>query len=63
MPPEKGDAAYLWDMLDAARAVREFVTGRTFHDDSCRLNRTQERRTDRLGDRILSRTDGRSTER
>ena len=32
MPPEKGDAAYLWDMLDAARAVRDFITGRSFQE-------------------------------
>ena len=30
MPPEKGDAAYLWDMLDAARTVREIAQGITF---------------------------------
>ena len=32
MLPEKADAAYLWDMLDAARAVKEFVAGKTLHD-------------------------------
>jgi uncharacterized protein with HEPN domain len=32
MQPEKADAAYLWDMLDAARAIREFVGGKTLHD-------------------------------
>ena len=32
MQPEKADAAYLWDMLDAAEAVRDFVTGLRFHD-------------------------------
>ncbi|MGC1275895.1 MAG: HepT-like ribonuclease domain-containing protein [Planctomycetaceae bacterium] len=32
MPPAKADTAYLWDMLDAARAVAEFVSGRTFAD-------------------------------
>ncbi|HEY5998265.1 MAG TPA: DUF86 domain-containing protein [bacterium] len=32
MQPEKADAAYLWDMLDAARAVKEFVAGKTLHD-------------------------------
>lgn len=30
MPPEKRDAAYLWDMLDAARAVQEMTTGIDF---------------------------------
>ena len=32
MLPEKADAAYLWDMLDAARAIKEFVSGKTLHD-------------------------------
>ena len=32
MPPEKDDAAYLWDMLDASRAVMQFLAGRTFHE-------------------------------
>ena len=48
MPPEKGDAAYLWDMLDAARAVRDFTAGRTFHDY--------------LGDQMLRRAVERSIE-
>jgi uncharacterized protein with HEPN domain len=29
---ESRDPAYLWDMLDAARAISAFVAGRTFHD-------------------------------
>ena len=29
---ESHDPAYLWDMLDAARALSAFVAGRTFHD-------------------------------
>jgi uncharacterized protein with HEPN domain len=32
MPLERSDASYLWDMLDAAKAVAEFVAGRTFND-------------------------------
>lgn len=32
MRPEEGDAANLWDMLDAARAVAHFVTGRTMSE-------------------------------
>ena len=32
MRPDTGDAAYLWDMLDAAHAVRDFVDGKTFDD-------------------------------
>lgn len=31
MQPEERDVAYLWDMLDAARTVREFVAGANFH--------------------------------
>jgi uncharacterized protein with HEPN domain len=27
MPPDDRDAAYLWDMLDAARAIQQFATG------------------------------------
>lgn len=32
MQPEARDAAYLWDMLDAARAVQGFVASRSFSD-------------------------------
>jgi len=32
MRPEQGDPAYLWDMLDAARAIREFVRGKRVED-------------------------------
>jgi uncharacterized protein with HEPN domain len=31
MPPESADQAFLWDMWDAAKAIQEFVTGKTFH--------------------------------
>jgi uncharacterized protein with HEPN domain len=31
LPPENRDPGYLWDMLDAARAIREFTSGVTFH--------------------------------
>ncbi len=31
MQPEKRDAGYLWDMLDAARSAHEFTTGATYH--------------------------------
>ena len=30
MPLEERDKAYLWDMLDAASAVEEFVRGKTY---------------------------------
>ena len=32
MRPETHDAAYLWDMLDAAQAVGTFVADKTFED-------------------------------
>ena len=32
MPPEPDDRSYLWDMLDAARAVRSFVGSRSLED-------------------------------
>lgn len=30
MPPDERDSAYLWDMLDAARAVQEFISSAEF---------------------------------
>lgn len=48
MPPEKNDAAYLWDMVDAARAVHGFVSGRSFAEyDSDRMPRGQSSVTSR----------------
>ena len=32
MRPEERDKAHLWDMLDAALAVQEFIRGKTYHD-------------------------------
>lgn len=32
MPPEKSDAGWLWDMLDAAQAITQFVAGKTLDD-------------------------------
>ena len=32
MPPEAKDAAYLWDMLDAARAIQNFVLSHSFEE-------------------------------
>ena len=31
MRPEERDAAYLWDMLDTAKTVRDFVAGASFY--------------------------------
>ena len=32
MPPETNDAAYLWDMLDAARAIMGFVSSSSYEE-------------------------------
>jgi uncharacterized protein with HEPN domain len=32
MQPEVKNLAFLWDMLDAALAIQEFLQGKTFHD-------------------------------
>lgn len=32
MPPNERDAAYLWDMLDAARTVQGFMAGLRFEE-------------------------------
>jgi uncharacterized protein with HEPN domain len=32
MRPERGDLAFLWDMLDAARAIQEFVAGKKLEE-------------------------------
>jgi uncharacterized protein with HEPN domain len=32
MRPETSDTSYLWDMLDAALAIRQFVAKKTFED-------------------------------
>jgi uncharacterized protein with HEPN domain len=34
MQPDERDAAYLWDMLDAARTIREFTSGVGFQQYS-----------------------------
>jgi len=34
MRPDERDAAYIWDMLDSARTLRDFVEGVTFYDYS-----------------------------
>ncbi len=32
MQPEKSDVSGLWDMLDAAKAVRDFISDRSYKD-------------------------------
>jgi uncharacterized protein with HEPN domain len=45
MPPEKGDAAYLWDMLEAARTVQEITRDIDF--TAYRASRTVQLATER----------------
>jgi uncharacterized protein with HEPN domain len=45
MPPEKGDAAYLWDMLDAARTVQDVTRGIDF--EAYMASRTLQLATER----------------
>jgi len=52
MRPEEKDAAFLWDMLDAASAIREFAAGRTlpeFLDDRL-LRSAVERQLEIIGE-------------
>ena len=32
MPHDNRDRAYLWDMLDAAQAIKQFIEGRTYEE-------------------------------
>jgi uncharacterized protein with HEPN domain len=52
MPLEKADVAYLWDMWDAAQAIQEFVSGRTFHSyqDDRMLRGAVERHLEIIGE-------------
>lgn len=51
LPPER-DAAYLWDMLEAAHNVRDFVAAKTFDDynDDSVLRSAVERQIEILGE-------------
>ena len=52
MRPEQRDAAYLWDMLDAARSVREITTGVTLAEylQNRLMYRAVERELEILGE-------------
>ena len=54
MLPEERDAAYLWDMLDAARAIESFVAGVRAEDYA--RNRQLQYAVERGGDRWRSRS-------
>jgi len=52
MPPDTADASYLWDMLDAAQAVTQFVAGRSLEDylDNRMLRGAVERHIEIIGE-------------
>ncbi len=52
MPREKADAAYLWDIVDAAKAISEFIVRRTFadYDRDRMLRRAVEREVEIIGE-------------
>jgi uncharacterized protein with HEPN domain len=52
MQPEERDAAYLWDMLDAAQAVQEFAAGKSLREflDDRMLRSAVERQLEVIGE-------------
>jgi uncharacterized protein with HEPN domain len=52
MPPERSDAAHIWDMLGAARAVARYLAGRTSQDyaDDDMLRSAVERQIEIIGE-------------
>lgn len=52
MPPDDQDAGFLWDMLDAAQAVTDFVAGKSFQDylDDRMLRGAVERHVEIIGE-------------
>jgi uncharacterized protein with HEPN domain len=60
MRPEERDAALLWDMLDAARAVRDFTLGVTFevYEADRRVQFAVERGLEILGEAAHHVSDG-----
>ena len=52
MQPNERDAAYLWDMLEAAQSVFRFVSGKTFEDYAAdvMLQSAVERQVEILGE-------------
>jgi uncharacterized protein with HEPN domain len=52
MPPDARDPAYLWDMLDAALAIREFTGGTSFREytDNKMMRSAVERQLEILGE-------------
>ena len=59
MPPEVRDPAYLWDMLEAARTVRRFVSGVTINQymEDRKLQMAVERAVEIIGEAARRVTD------
>ena len=54
MPPENRDAAYIWDMVDAARTIQDFTAGVSLADYllDCKLQLAVERAIEIIGGEI-----------
>ncbi|HXW69817.1 MAG TPA: DUF86 domain-containing protein [Dissulfurispiraceae bacterium] len=52
MQPDERDAAYLWDMIEAARTVRDFTSGLTFdiYEKDKKLRLAVERAIEIIGE-------------
>jgi len=52
MPPNEHDLAYLWDMLDAARQIQDFIRGVSFskYSDNKLIQSAVERQLEILGE-------------
>ncbi len=59
MRPEERDAAYLWDMLDAARTVKRFISGVTINQymEDRKLQLAVERAVEIIGEAARRVTD------
>jgi uncharacterized protein with HEPN domain len=59
MPHEREDASSLWDMLEAARKIRQFVASKTFRDYSQdeMLQAAVERKLEIIGEAARGITD------
>ena len=60
MPREQTDASLLWDMLDAAGKIRQFIAGKSLHDYSRdeMLQAAVERKLELLGEAAHAVSDG-----
>lgn len=52
MPSDKSDDAYIWDIVDAAKAIQGFVAGKTFaeYESNRMFRRAVERELEIIGE-------------